>query len=1549
MAGNTRVDVSARRGIAVIGMACRVPGARTVDEFWSNLRNGVESIRTLSSDDLRAAGLSDEDIADPRRVAAAATIDEIDRFDAGFFGISAREAEIMDPQHRVFLECAWAALENAGCDPFRYEGAIGVYAGGIFDSYATVNLMPAGVFDDGSSVLQTVLANEKDYLATRVSYKLNLRGPSFNVQSGCSTSLLAIHLACQNLLNYEADVSVAGGVAIDVRRDQGYLYHEGSVYSRDGHCRTFDAQAQGTVFGNGVAIVVLKRLEDAIADGDTIHAVVLGSATNNDGAHKVGFTAPSVSGQCGVISEALADAGVEPDTIGYVEAHGTGTVLGDPIEVEAMTRAFQGAGRRQYCAIGSVKSNVGHLDAAAGATGFIKAVLALSHRMLPPSLNFSTPNPAIDFAASPFYVNTKLADWASGTRPGVPRRAGVSSFGMGGTNVHVVLQEAPERPRVSAAHPAYLVPLSAKSSAALEELTDRLAAHLRGQQPTLSDAAHTLQVGRGMFAHRRFVVSGEAEDAGAALADRDPQRAPTYVYAGDRWQAAFMFPGQGAQRAGMARELYDQEPVFREHFDAAAARFTPLLGADIKTLLYADSSGDAPAATLTQTAVAQPALFTVEYALAHWWMSVGVEPAACIGHSLGEYTAACIAGVMSLDDAASIVAARGALMQRVAPGAMTVVPVAAAEVEGRLGSALAIAAINGPSLTVVSGSVEAIEAFEHDARQRGIVCVRLQTSHAFHSPMMDDVVAPFVEAVRRAKLSAPKLPLISNLTGTWMKPSEATDPAYWGAHLRHTVRFGDGVRALIGRERWHLLEVGPGRALTALARQAVSDDRLVATSLADGSPALASTLDALGRMWLRGAPVRWEALSRGGAQRRRIALPTYAFERTRYWVEPPLREPEPEPEPGPPPLEKTADVTRWFYLPEWRQTPPARFYSRGELPAEARWLLFSDGAAVGAAVRDELVSRVGADRLIVVERGNAFARKAGGAFVVNPERQDDYDDLFTGLQQAGQLPDVVVHAWQIAGDAGPEDVASIERAQFAGFYSAVWLARALAPRRPTSESPATIVFVTTGAHEVVGGEALRPERSTLLGPCRVIPQEHKNLRCRAIDVAAEAAPAVSARHVVDEILARTPDEVVAYRGSRRWTPLYEPIAIGSPADVTLRAGGAYLILGGFGAIGLALARHLARQVNAKLVLVSRSNLLPREQWTGWLAANPESNAVSIRIRAVLELEALGAEVCTVAADVADLNQMAAAIAETKGRFGRLDGVIHAAGITGAGTIETAGAAADVPVLEPIAQVVPQHAAQQFRPKMRGLVVLEQVLDGVPIDFCLVVSSLSAVLGGLGYATYAAANCFMDAFVQRHNQRGGAPWLAVNWDAWSFAAADSTAAETLSSMTLSESEGVEVFERVLGALRLGRIVVSVANLYRRGLLPTEEPAEETAAPDAKPEAADGRASYERPATLAQAFEAPQTPIEEAVAEVWQQVIGIGQVGRRDNFFELGGHSLLAVQVAARLEEKLGMRIPMRSVFESATVAELAARIDAVLGAWQPEAAIGEAAAVEELEI
>lgn len=877
-------DMDDGTSIAIIGLAGRFPGASCIAEFWRNLRDGVESVTDFGAEELSDAGVTDDQLNDPAYVRSGAVLDGIDRFDAPFFGYSGRDATLIDPQQRLFLECAWHALEDAGHPPGRFEGSTGVYAAANMSTYLLANVLAGRAgFADVAEALELIVANDKDYLANRVAFKLGLDGPAVAVQAACSSSLVAVHLAAQALLADECDMALAGGVAIRVPHRTGYRYREGLIFSPSGHCRPFDAGADGTIAGNGLGVVVLRRLADAIADGDRIDAVIRGSAVNNDGGDKAGYTAPSVSGQARAVASALGVAGIDPASVTAIETHGTGTRLGDPIEITALTKVF-GAGPADQCALGAVKSNIGHLDSAAGIAGLIKAVLQLKHGELVPSLNYERPNPEIDFARTPFYVNTELRAWKPN---GTPRRIGVSSFGMGGTNAHVVLEEAPERPRTAPSGRAlHLLPISAGSAAALAEVRTDLAEAIAEGDAPIEDVAYTLRAGRGELPYRDAVVAGDTVQAAETLrASRPPaNRKPVR----GRPRTVWLFTGQGSQYPGMGRGLYDNEPVFRDRVDRCAELFTAELGCDLLSVLYPDEPGEEAGERLRRTEFAQPALFTVEYALAGQFEHWGVRPDAMIGHSIGEVTAACVAGVLSTEDAVRLVARRGTLMQGLPAGAMLAVAMPEQDLRALLPERLSLAAVNGPGMCVVSGPSEEIAGFQDVLRARDLQCRPLHTSHAFHSVMMEPVLGPFTAAVADLTLNPPQVPYVANRTGDWVTGEQATDPEFWAGHVRDTVRFGDAVQRIAeGSDPLVLLELGPGDTLCLLARQCREVRRAAIVSSLPGpdgtTPDHTNALEAAGRLWSAGISLNWDALAAPGAC---VGLPGHAFQRRSYWIAP---------------------------------------------------------------------------------------------------------------------------------------------------------------------------------------------------------------------------------------------------------------------------------------------------------------------------------------------------------------------------------------------------------------------------------------------------------------------------------------------------------------------------------------------------------------------------------------------------------------------------------------------------------------------------------------
>jgi acyl transferase domain-containing protein/acyl carrier protein len=1503
--------------IAIVGMAGRFPGANNIDQFWLNLRDGVESIRLLTEQELRAAGATSDPQRDSQYIRVAGRVEDFDCFDASFFGYTPREAEIMDPQHRLLLECAWEALENAGYDPERYPRPIGVFAGAAINTYLLLNISTNPELVSSLDDIQINTTNGSDFLTTKISYKLNLKGPSHTIQCACSTSLTAVHIAAQSLLNEECDMAMAGGVAINVKLLNGYRYLPGGIMSPDGHCRPFDEQAQGTVFASGVGVVVLKRIADAIADRDCIHSVIKGSALNNDGALKVGYAAPSVEGQAAVIAEALANAGASAESITYVETHGTGTPLGDPVEIQALTKAFRSTtDKNGFCAIGSVKSNVGHLDAAAGVTSLIKATLALKHKLIPPSLNFHRPNPKIDFLNSPFFVADKLTPWPSSSSP---RRAGVSSFGVGGTNAHLILEEVPPLEPSSPSRPFLLLPISAKTDSALEAATDNLRAYLRkNPEANLADVAYTLSVGRRAFAHRRFVVCRELEEAASALEGSDTQRVFTGLHQSDDRPVIFMFPGQGAQYVNAGSGLYLEEPAFRQEVDRCCKILGPYLGVDLSDILYpAAEATETAASELNQTWVTQPALFVTEYALAKLLIAWGVTPLSMIGHSIGEYVAACLAGVFSLEEALSLVSARGRLMQETPHGAMAAVALSEEEVRPRLGDRLSLAAINGPTQCVISGSVEAIEEFEASLGQSGRSCRRLPTTRAFHSYLMDSIVERFAERVRRVSLHPPQLPFISNVTGTWTTPEDAQNPEYWAKQLRQTVRFDMGLRELLKETSNILLEVGPGQTLSRIAKQHIdnSSSRSALSSLPDRTAATSDSaflLTTLGKLWIAGAKTDWNKFYTG-ERRHRVCLPAYPFERERYWIDPQTR------------VETAAitatqqsvrepNIANWFFLPSWKRTagcgPASRQKSEGE---KRRWLMLLDEHGVGASLAERLIDE--GHEVVTLLPGNEFRESGERKYIINPEAVPDYGALVKELREKAIFPNEIIHLWSLAANGRPPAGSeSFIQTQQLGFSSLLSLSKAIGDE--DFSGPLRITVISNGVCCLPGDQSLLPEKATILGPCKIIPQEDSRITCRYIDIVVAESGTRMQKRLIDQILVELKfgplDPITAYRANQRWVQIFEPVKIESESgkEPVLREHGTYLIAGGLEGIGLSIAEFLAKSLAPNLVLIDTTQLPARGHWEQWLASHHGPDQISRKIRHALTLEELGAKISVIHADITDVRQIESIVEQVNGQFGKTHGVIYTEGKAGntlSGTIH---------------EVSPGDCNRLLQSRFNVLYAFDQALHKNEVDFCLLFSSLASIMGGIGNVLLASASLLMDAFAISRNKDGNQLWMSVNLDGWRSDQENEQAAvanEGVTEEILTPEEGIEAFKRLLSPIGIDQLIVSTTDLRAR--LDRRINADLPRA-SKKQHAKNASISRHQRPPLQNPYVPPGNELERAIANIWQSALGIAEVGVCDNFFDLGGESLIAVTVISQLKSELNLEVPVVSLYEGLTIRLLA---------------------------
>lgn len=1511
--------------IAVIGMAGRFPGAETIERFWENLASGAD-VRVSFTDEELEGVVSKNLLSDERFVRKGYVLGKVDQFDAAFWGYTPKEAETIDPQQRLFLECAWEALEDAGYVPGVPDQTIGVYASITPSSYLipdnrTFPEQPMPFFDE-------LIGNDKDYAASRVAYKLDLKGPAFSIQSACSSSLVSVATACQALLDYHCDMALTGGVSISLPEKLGYLAGQDGALSRDACCHAFDHRASGMMYGNGAGVVLLKRLEDAIEDGDYIYGVVRGFAVNNDGADKVGFTAPSVRGQEAVLGEALELSGVGPETVTFIETHGTGTPMGDPMEVRALESVYGSAAAP--CALGSVKTNVGHLNSAAGIAGFIRAMLSLERKTLTPILHFEKPNPEIHFETSRFYVNTELKPWDAS-----PRRAGISSFGLGGTNCHMILEEAPVRTGSGPRRRWHPIPLSARTEEALDGIAERLAAFLEKHPETaLEDVAYTLQRGRKAFDSRRVMVADTTEALAESLKNRRwTERLADSAAPPAAGNVYFMFPGVGSQHVGMGRELYETEPVYRDAVDECAELLLPLISEDIRDLLYASGEAAAEAERkLAGPTYTFASLFATEYALAQLWMHWGVRPAGCVGHSFGQYLAAVVADVFSLEDALSIAVKRGQLMDRVEEGAMLLLYASEDSIAPLLRDSLSIAAVNAEKLCTVSGRPGDIAALERELAGQRIHYRKVAATRAGHSALMDPILDEFRAALASIKLRAPRVPVLSNVSGSWLSEEDATSPDYWTAHIRRPVRFCENISAILKDKNAVLLEVGPGKALGTLAkRHADLNGQGIVFSMRDAGQDIEegrALSAAYGALFLNGVNPGWYAGEQGGG--RRIPLPTYPFQRQRHWAE--RADARAQGKRGGALasmmgklMEKRGDIGTWFVLPQWEQSFDLR--SLDPAPAEKRrFLLLADRCGVSGALARRLCE-IGHEAALA-EAGAAYGKDSSGIFFIRPGEEGDYKRLLQDLSAQGYEPDFIVHAWSVTEDGEGSGLEFCDELTARGYQSVIYLVRALSALG-LDNRPVGLAVLSSGLHSVTGGETLSPEKAPVLGPCRVIPNEYLNIQSRNIDIDTPKAgvplhPALldaiirdvtALRDVLEgEVDAAGFAGTVVYRGRRRWEQHFAHVPLPpAPAaeKAAIRRGGVYMITGGFGGVAFELSRYLVEGWGARLVLIGRTPLPPREEWDAWLSDHPGDDAVSERIVKMRTLETMGAECLMFAADVADLDQMLAVRDAVLERFGEINGVFHAASTVSSSMIQVQ---------------TDERAQAVIRTKVHGTLVLEKVLEKANPDFLMLFSSLCSYTAPLGFTDYSAACCFMDLHAQAVNGRLPYRVVSVNWGYWEGIGIGTvllpkmmeTVGEDVAAHGILAREGMECISRIL-ALPDAQVMVSTSDYPA-----LVEELQRNAKNVLKNYAAfQAKAKVAKRPQLAVPYRAPETVVEQVIAAVWQEILGFDSVGIDDAFIELGGDSLHAIPMVSRLEGIFHTKVPIRSLVTENTVSKLAA--------------------------
>ncbi len=1406
--------------IAVIGMACRFPQAKNVQEFWRLLCNGEETVRRISDGELSKSGVDKKLLNNSLYVKYGNCLAEKEYFDSKFFNYLPDEARLMDPQMRFFHECVWESLEDAGYNPEEYEGLIGLYAG----AGANFNWQTLSLIENETNQVDEFSAqhlNNRDFMPTKVAYKLNLKGPAVLVQTACSTSLVAIHLACRSILMGECNLAVAGGVTILSTPDMGYLYTPGMILSPDGHCRTFDAAAQGTIFGEGVGTVVLKRLKNALADGDNIHAIIKGSAINNDGFRKVGYTAPSIDGQVEVIKMAQKVARVEPETIGYIEAHGTGTTLGDPIEIEALRLAF-GDKKKQYCGIGSVKTNIGHLDTAAGVASFIKVVLSLKNRMLPPTVNFEEPNPKIDFCDSPFFVITRLETWE---RQDSPLRAGVNSLGIGGTNSHIILEEAPQIALMEDSHSDLLLLLSAKSKEALQSSIANLKEYLLGNEKVkIGDVAYTLHKGRKHFPYRKYVVCKNHEEAIKKLENQENREIYDSVKPFNQ-SVIFVILGQGLEYAKMGTGLYGQNRMFQTELDKVYERLSQVTDIDSNLLNTATTGIEKIDHLRNDPRYTKLSVVVFEYALSQLLLRMGLKPDVIIGFGLGEFVAASISGLLTFEEVLQILISR-----------------------------------------------------EKSSKSN-----------------FEDILA-------KIDFRSPRIPYYSSTTGKLIERNNLSVD-YWLQIANQSAGDITEMKALFEQRKAMFIEVGSGKRISSIIQQSdsvefdIREKYSIINLLRPENEDIGEYdyfLNQVGQIWLTGLSLDWRGLYSQGEQKI-VSLPTYPFEKIKY------------PAVGNPlaiisermkvrPEGRNPDINQWFYIMSWEQKP---LVLKKKNSPKRSYLIFGEESAF----TDSLISKLNLDAELIINLlvGDRYQKLSEVCYTINPAESADYSKLLNSLQSTDCVPDTILHLSNMKKTAGMA-AARLQDRMAESFYSLVRLVQTMAKKQVLGGKE--VIVVTNDLHSVLGDEQLVPEKGAILGFLKVLPQEFPSVKTYCIDISLSDSGDSMINNIYDEIQQNSSAKLVAYRQNRRWVQKYTSLNLqGDFAQIReIKEGAVYLIVGGLGNLGFVLAKHLLIKYRARVVLFGRTDF---SAVTDELAVKADYLEKKRRMDELKEIS--NADVLYHVGDSGRLEDIENCVKMIEDRYGELNGVIYSAGILAGDSFLS------------IDSITEKGFEEQFAAKVYGLLNLHKVLGQRELDFCLVISSLASVLGGLGYGAYASANSFIDYYLYFLNQNS---WIAVNLDGLQF---DENQYNSHAYL-IDPGELVEIFDKIVHYIETPQVIVSTGDIQARLRKWVQQDSLES------PSEKQPMISLDR-SQLSTEYAAPVTDMERDLIKIWQEFFGVKEVGIEDSFFELGGDSLKALTLSKRIFQEFNIQISLGDFFNKNTVRELADYLDN----WQPEPA------------
>lgn len=1454
--------------IAVIGISGRFPGASSVDEFWQNLREGKESISFFTDDELEEAGVERAVRENPSFIPAGGALKDKEFFDARFFGYSATDAEYLDPQSRILHEEAWRAMEDGGYNPHSCKESVGVFTG----TSANYQWQNRCLNTSDLSYFEAEQLSNNSFLSTRISYKLDLRGPSYSLQTACSTSLSAVILACESLAHNKCDMALAGGATVTPHSAGGYVYQEGMIMSEDGHCRAFDKDASGTVAGEGAAMVLLKPLDKALEHRDNIYAVIKGYGTNNDGARKAGFTAPSVQGQSELIRSIHKQSRIDPETITYMETHGTGTEMGDPIEVEALKKAF-GTEKRNYCALGALKASVGHLDTAAGVAGFIKTVLALKNRELPPSVNLNNPNPLLKIEESPFYFNKEVKSWVSDT----PLRAGVSSFGMGGTNAHVVLEEAPqvETDGEPGDEKEYrVINLSARSSDSLKESLKNLREKAENDKAfSLADCEYTLNTGRKSFEQRASFVVKNREELITTLdkAVVSDHFRPSCV--NGEAKTVFLFPGQGSQYPSMARELYEKESAFKKHIDSCLTLLKEERDLDFAATLFSE---EIPAH------LSSVALFIIEHSLALTLRERGVEPQILAGHSLGEYCAATLAGIFSLKDALTLVYDRALLVETLPPGKMISVFTDKETLLSLLDDSLSLAVENGENLQTVSGTPEAVDNFKLLLDERGINNKLLRSSYAFHSSMLDPLLKEFRKLIEGKELKAPEIPCLSNVTGDFMKAEEVRTSDYWVNHFRHSVKFHDCLTKLLSQERVVFLEVGPGKGLSSLI-SSHSDKTPEHSTFSALKGAREEVCDLwkletlLSEYYLSGGEIDFKAMYRN-EKRQRISLPGYAFDKnafTRFFNMSAVSQ------------TGETDALRTS-VPQWKKGKTQKAY--GEIQNRTFLILTKDPSSEVIRGLSEKTEARGAEVKYLVP-GNTFQNE-GSVITINPHDEEEYALALKELEKESEKSLHIVHAWNLnASEKSPEEQKTY------GLYPFLYLAKAL-----DGEREVFWTLLTTELFNVTGFEEINRYSSLSGGALKALASEYKKWHCSHMDLCDRDLSQPRDNYLeslVQEMASDAENFPVAFRGRNRFIQTWESIDLKEHMEETpLKEGGIYLITGGMGGMGYTFSRSLSEKYRARLVLTTRRSFPSRNQWDSHVSSGSEYAGGIKKIR---EIEALGGDVMLFSGDVSSQEDMERLVSDVKEAWGTIDGVIHTAGVADGRLISLRNR---------------EDVEEVLKAKVEGTDILINAVAHHTPNFILLCSSVTSLTGGFGQFAYTAANSYLDAFAASSSEEE-MKVTAVNWPGWHDIGmlADSTTISDEEKLqgSISSKEGDSFFHKILSTsfeqAALSPYDIGAFVEKQKELTLEDLTSEAMARPELKTE-----------------YVAPTNETEEKLAAFFEEILGITPVGIHDDFFELGGHSLRGSVLISKISKEFGIKLSFDNIYQSPTVKDLYYIID-----------------------